>query len=176
MPTTLPYITDDVASADLKAQFAEIEKIMGNVPPMLRILATVPATVTAFMDFAGPVLMGPNLSIDLKALALLRTSELNDCNYCRGYYAGLAEQVGLVGDKRAALNKPLPPASMFNEKEQVLLELATQMTREIQADPKLVARAREVLGIGGTVEAMLIVGLFNLINRFARTAGLPLQD
>lgn len=175
MPTTLPFITAEQANPDVKTMFAEVEKVMGNVPPMLNILANEPKFIPAFMDFAGPLFMSPHLSIELKTLTLLRVSELNDCDYCRGYYAALAEQVGLVGDKRAALNKPLPPPGMFDEKEVVLLELATQMTRDVQADPKLVERAREVLGIGGTVEAMLLIGLFNLINRFARTAGLPLE-
>jgi len=176
MPTTLPYITDDQASADLKAQFAEIEKIMGNVPPMLRILANAPPTIGAFMDFAGPVLMGPNLSMDLKALALLRTSELNDCNYCRGYYAELAQQVGLVGARREALTKTEPPAGLFNDKEAAVFQLATEMTRDVQARPETMARARSVLGVEGTVEAMLTIGLFNLINRFARSSGLPLES
>jgi alkylhydroperoxidase family enzyme len=176
MPTTLPYITDDQASAELRAQFGEVEKVMGNVPPMLRILANVPPTVPAFMDFAGPVLMGPNLSIDLKALALLRTSELNDCNYCRGYYAELAKQVGLVGDRRTALEKDEPPAGLFNDRESIVFQLATEMTRDVQARPETVARANTILGIGGTLEAMLTIGLFNLINRVARSSGLPLES
>lgn len=176
MPTTLPYITDDKASPDVRNQFAEVQKIMGNVPPLLRILANEPVFVPSFMDFAGPVLMGTHLPIELKALALLRVSELNDCNYCRGYYAGLAEQVGLVGDRRAAINQPLPPPGMFNDKETVIIDLATQMTRDVQAEPATVAHAREVLGDGGTLEAMLTIGLFNLINRVARTSGLPVEE
>ena len=176
MPTTLPYIDDQLASPDLKAQFDEVSKIMGNVPPLLRILANVPSFIPAFMDFAGPVLMGENLTIDLKCLALLRVSEINDCNYCRGYYAPLAEQVGLVGERRDAITKPSVALNLFNAKETAVLALADEMTRNVQASPATVASAREALGDGGTLEVMLTIGLFNLINRVARTSGLPLQS
>lgn len=176
MPTTLPYIDDQSASPDLKAQFDEVSKIMGNVPPLLRILANVPPFIPAFMDFAGPVLMGENLTIDLKCLALLRVSEINDCNYCRGYYAPLAQQVGLVGERREAITKPSVALNLFNPKETAVLELAEEMTRNVQASPATVAKAREALGAGGTLEAMLTIGLFNLINRVARTSGLPLES
>lgn len=175
MPTTLPYITNDKASAELNEQFAAVEKIMGNVPPFLRILANVPPFVPAFMDFAGPILMGTHLSIDLKALALLRVSEINDCNYCRGYYAGLAEQVGLVGDKRAALNSGEITSRLFNDKESIVMQLASEMTEDVQASPATVEKARGILGDGGTLECMMTIGLFNLINRVARSSGLPLE-
>ena len=174
--TTLPYITNDKADSDLVNQFNEVEKVMGNVPPLLRILANQPPLVPAFMDFAGPVLMGPELSMDLKALALLRTSELNNCNYCRGYYKGLAEEVGIVGDRREAVNTGKLPPGMFNDKEAIVLQLAEEMTREVQAKGATMAKAREILGIGGTLEAMCTIGLFNLINRLARTSGLPIDD
>lgn len=176
MPTTLPYIDDQLAPEDIKLQFLEVEKIMGNVPPLLRILANVPSFVGAFMEFAGPVLMGEHLTMDLKCLGLLRVSEINNCNYCRGYYAPLAEQVGLVGDRRKAITEESVALEMFSPKERAVLELADEMTRNVQASPEVVARAREALGNGGTLEAMLVIGLFNLINRVARTSGLPLES
>lgn len=176
MPTTLPYIEDHLATPDLQAQFSEVAKIMGGVPPLLRILANVPAFIPAFMDFAGPVIMGEHLSIDLKCLGLLRVSEINNCNYCRGYYAPLAEQVGLVGERRDAIKKESVALDIFTPKERAVIELADEMTRNVQASPELVARSREVLGDGGTLEAMLVIGLFNLINRIARTSGLPLES
>lgn len=175
MPTTLPYITNDKASEDLVEQFAAVEKVMGNVPPLLRILANVPPFVPAFMDFAGPVLMGTHLPIDLKALALLRVSEINNCNYCRGYYAGLAEQVGLVGDKRNALNAGETASKLFTDKESIVMQLAGEMTENVQASPATVEKARAILGDGGTLECMMTIGLFNLINRVARSSGLPLD-
>ena len=175
MPATLPYIDDSLADPDMRAQFAEIQKIMGDVPPLVRILATVPALVPAFMGFAGPVIMGDGLSIDLKVLALLRVSEINNCNYCRGYYAPLAEQLGLVGDRRAAIAQDVTPLALFNPKETALLALADEMTNDIQAKPATVAKAREALGDAGTLEAMMTIGLFNLINRVAGSAGLPLE-
>ncbi len=175
MPTTLPFITDDKASPDMLEQFAAIEKIMGNVPPLLRILANIPPFVGAFMDLAGPVIMGQALSLELKTLALLRVSEINNCNYCRGYYAGLAEQVGIVGDKRAALNSGDRKSSLFSDKESIVLQLADEMTRDVQASPATVAEARKILGDHGVLEAMMMIGLFNLINRVARSSGLPLD-
>ena len=176
MSTTLPYLTDDAAGPDLRAQFDEIEKIMGNVPPLLRILANTPSFVPAFMSFAGPVLGGEHLTIDLKCLAILRVSEINNCNYCRGYYAPLAEQVGLVGEKREAINNGSLANDLFSPAEVAVLELADEMTKQVQASSACVDRAKAVLGVGGALEAMMVIGLFNLINRVARSSGLPLES
>jgi alkylhydroperoxidase family enzyme len=175
MPTTLPYITNDLASEPIRKQFDDVEKIFGNVPPLMRILANVPSFMQGFLDLAGPIFAEQGASIDLKLLAILRTAEINNCNYCRGYYAGMAEQMGIVGEKRQAVNAGDMTSKLFNEKEAIVMQLATEMTQDVQAPPATVEKAKAILGLSGTLEIMMVVGLFNLINRVARTSGLPID-
>jgi len=176
MPTpTLPFITSESASEPVRKQFQEVEKVFGNVPGLLNILANVPSFIQGFLDLAGPIFAEQGASIDLKMLAIIRTAEINNCNYCRGYYAGMAEQLGIAGDKRQAVNAGDMASPLFSEKEAIVMQLASEMTQEVQAPPATVERAKAILGIPGTLEIMMVVGLFNLVNRVARTAGLPLD-
>lgn len=175
MPTTLPLITNDMASESVRKQLEDVEKIFGNVPPMMRILANVPSFIQGFLDLAGPIFAEQGASMDLKLLAILRTAEINSCNYCRGYYAGMAEQMGFVGDKREAVNTGDVSSKLFNEKEAIVMQLAGEMTQDIRATPATVEKAKAILGLEGTLEIMMVVGLFNLVNRVAGTAGLPVD-
>ena len=177
MATTLPYIMDDQASPELKASFDEIRKVMGNVPQLLRILANLPPMVGGFMDMAGPIFGGEHLPMDLKILAILRTAELNNCDYCRAYYKQAAVDSGFDGDRRKAVNAPEPPPTdLFNEKEIAVMKLADEMTRAVRAKPETVEEAKQKLGMEGTLEAMSTIALFNYVNRMARTSGLTGQE
>jgi len=172
---TIPLITDDAASPELRSEFAIMKQIMGDVPPLARVVANLPPLVHPFMAFAGSLIAENKLPMVLKELAVLRVSEINGCNYCKGWHAPLAEQVGIVGGRRTALTEATPTPGLFDEKELLVLQLADEMTRDVQAQAETVARARQLLGDAATLELMMTIGLYNLINRVARSSGLPLD-
>ncbi len=172
----VPPVTDEKASPDLREQYKHVTAAMGRVPHLARVIANSEKLFGPFMGLAGAVAMDGALPMDLKELAVMRTSELNGCIYCKGIHGPIMRQIGVDETKVEAISKREIAPGIFTEKELLVMNISDEMTEKITASPALIKRARELLGEDGTIELMVTIGFYNLMNRLAETSGVPLEE
>jgi AhpD family alkylhydroperoxidase len=112
----------------------------------------------------------------LKELAATRVSELNRCPYCTAFHHARLGQLAVDGGKAATLAEPTVPSSLFTEAELAVLQLADEMTIDVQAHRATIERVKRLFGVEGAIELMGVIAMLNLDNRMAYSAGLVADD
>ena len=138
----------------------------GNVPNMFRTVAHRPEIFETMIAHLEAVLNTGTLTTRLKELVIVRTSQLNGCEYCFASHSLLATRLGWSQEQIEHLADYEQRAD-FTLAERAALRLADQMTLDSRAmsDAEF-ARIREFFDEGQMVELMAAVGLFNYFNRF----------
>jgi uncharacterized peroxidase-related enzyme len=112
------------------------------------------------------ILTTGTLPTKLKELVIVRTSQLNRCEYCLGSHTQIAMKLGWSRDQLDDLaNYQL--RDDFTPAEKAALSLAEQMTLDANhISDEFLARLRDFYDEGEVVELMAAIGLFNYFNRF----------
>lgn len=138
----------------------------GNVPNMFRTVAHRPEIFETMIAHFEAVLHTGTLPLKLKELAIVRTSQLNQCSYCLASHSRICKKLGWTDDQ--LVNLPdYAKRTDFTHREKVALQLAEWMTRN--EGPLTEEQWQQVRGIfseGEVVELMAAIGLFNYFNRF----------
>jgi uncharacterized peroxidase-related enzyme len=112
------------------------------------------------------VLNTGTLPIALKELVIVRTSQMNSCEYCLASHSLLAKKLG-YSDAQIADLPHFESSDTFTPREKVALRLAERLTRnERPLDEADLADLRLHFTEGEIVELMAASGLFNYFNRF----------
>ena len=90
----------DVAGAtgSNKDIFAALQKGLGMVPNMTRVMANSPAVLQAFAQFNG-ALGGAKLPAQIREQIALLTAESNACTYCLSAHTAIGKMIGLTQDQ-----------------------------------------------------------------------------
>ena len=75
------YVSNQNAAEKVKPVFEGMEKKLGAVPNIFRVMAHNPEMLEAFLAL-NATLPKSQLNGKLRELAYIKTSELNDCDYC----------------------------------------------------------------------------------------------
>jgi uncharacterized peroxidase-related enzyme len=138
----------------------------GNVPNMFRTVAHRPEILQTMIAHMEAVLNTGTLPTSLKELVIVRTSQMNRCEYCLASHCLLAKKLGYSDAQIAAL-PDFESSDSFTSKEKAALRLAERLTRnERPLDDAEVAGLRSHFSEGEIVELMAASGLFNYFNRF----------
>jgi uncharacterized peroxidase-related enzyme len=138
----------------------------GNVPNMFRTVAHRPEILQTMIAHMEAVLNTGTVPTALKELVIVRTSQMNACEYCLASHSLLAKKLGYSDEQIAALPRFESSAS-FSPREKVALRLAERLTRnERPLDDAELADLRAHFTEGEIVELMAASGLFNYFNRF----------
>ncbi len=90
----LPIQNVETATGSNKDIFAALQKGLGMVPNMTRVMANSPAVLQSFAQFNGA--MGTaKLSGQIREQIALLTAEANSCTYCLSAHSALGKMVGL---------------------------------------------------------------------------------
>lgn len=138
----------------------------GNVPNMFRTVAHRPEIFETMIAHFEAVLHTGTVPLRLKELAIVRTSQLNRCDYCLASHSRIALSLGWTREQLDALPR-FAEREDFTPAEKAALRLAEQMTLDSThiADEEIAA-LREHFDEGEVVELMAAIGLFNYFNRF----------
>ena len=138
----------------------------GNVPNMFRTVAHRPEILQTMIAHMEAILNTGTLPTALKELVIVRTSQMNRCEYCLASHSLLARKLGYLDEQIAELPM-FATSARFSEREKAALHLAERLTRnERPLDDGEVASLREHFSEGEIVELMAASGLFNYFNRF----------
>jgi uncharacterized peroxidase-related enzyme len=138
----------------------------GNVPNMFRTVAHRPEILQTMIAHMEAVLNTGTLPTSLKELVIVRTSQMNNCEYCLASHSLLAKKLGYSDAQVAALPR-FGDSDQFSPREKVALRLAERLTRnERPLDGAELADLKAHFTEGEIVELMAASGLFNYFNRF----------
>ena len=138
----------------------------GNVPNMFRTMAHRSEIFqTAIAHFEAVINTG-TLSPKLKELVVVRTSQINHCEYCLASHSRIALKLGWT-QQHLDEAENFGSSTLFTPMEKTALHLAERMTRnEAPVTRDEFHSLREFFSEGEIVELMAACGLFNYFNRF----------
>jgi uncharacterized peroxidase-related enzyme len=138
----------------------------GHVPNMFRTVAHRPEIFETMIAHFEAVLNTGTLPLKLKELVIVRTSQLNNCQYCLASHTRISKKLGWSEDQLAHLEN-YAKRDDFTVAEKVALRLAELMTRnERPLTDEEWQEIREFYSEGEVIELMTAIGLFNYFNRF----------
>ena len=138
----------------------------GNVPNMFRTVAHRPEIFATMIAHFEAILNTGTLPTRLKELVIVRTSQLNACEYCLASHTAISRKLGWTDEQLHHLAE-YENRNDFSPAEKAALHLAEKMTSDANnyTDAEF-ARLRSFYDEGEVVELMAAVGLFNYFNRF----------
>jgi uncharacterized peroxidase-related enzyme len=138
----------------------------GNVPNMFRTMAHRPEIFATMIAHFEAILTTGTLPTKLKELVIVRTSQLNRCEYCLGSHTQIAVKLGWSREQLDDLAN-YEIRDDFTVAEKAALSLAEQMTLDSNHIPdEFFDRLHQFYDEGEIVELMAAIGMFNYFNRF----------
>jgi len=138
----------------------------GNVPNFFRTMANRPEIFQTMIAHFEAILYTGTLTTKLKELLIVRTSQLNKCEYCLASHTQIALKLGWSQEQIAALSKAAA-SGLFSPAEVAAIHLAEKMTLDSNnyTDAEF-AELRGFYSEGEVVELLTAIGIFNYFNRF----------
>ncbi len=162
IPTIAPENADPVA----QQIFDHYKKERGNVPNMFRTVAYRPEILRTMIAHFRAIIETGTAGAKLKELVIVRTSQINQCEYCLNSHTQLAHKYGWSEEQIADLAN-FRTRTDFTEREKAALELAERETLDSNGiDDAFWARLRQHFDEGEIIELAAAIGLFNYFNRF----------
>src|SRR5512146_1902994 len=153
-------------SPEIAALYDKVFAQRGNVPNMFRVMAHRPEIFATMQAHFGAVLNTGTVSTKLKELIIVRTSQVNNTQYCLASHTILARNLGWSDEQLKNL-ADWPTRTDFTPAEKAALRLAETVTRDAHAvSDEQFAELRSFYSEGEIVELLCAIGLFNYFNRF----------
>src|SRR3990167_6111171 len=163
------------AQIETKAIFEGIEKNFGMIPNLFATIAQYPKALKPIIDLYQAIAKESMIESRLQELVNLEVSRINRCNYCLAHHAQMAKMFGL-SDEQINTLKSGNSNKMFTDKEQVVIEYASQVTKDAEeVTEDLFKRLRSYFNDSQIVNLTLIIGLMNVFNRFNGAMGVELE-
>lgn len=180
MPLLKP-IAPEAVDGELADFYQAVNDMIGRVPNSVRSMAHAPFLAMLFLPFQVATQRewpGTHISGRLKELVVIKTSHINECEYCFAHNTALGEAAGITHDQVIALSSDdYKTSTLFDDREKLALEWAEAMTRRTAGhDEALYARMRAIFSAAEIVELTLICGLFNMVNRINDSLGLEIEE
>lgn len=90
----LQQVNPESATGKAKELLSAIQKKMGKVPNILKVMANSPAALEAYFSFSGAMASGI-LPATLREQIALIVADTNNCNYCLAAHGLMAQKAGL---------------------------------------------------------------------------------
>src|SRR3954465_4223538 len=88
------YVSKDDAAESVRPIFEGMEKKLGSVPSIFRLLGHSPELLQGFLALNG-AMSKTQLAGKLRELAYMKASQLNGCDYCLEYHRTFGRKAGL---------------------------------------------------------------------------------
>ncbi|XVJ71327.1 MAG: peroxidase-related enzyme [Rhizobacter sp.] len=96
--------TVDAAPATTHASLRAVEKQLGVVPNMFRLIANSPATLTGYLQLSAATAEG-SLSTATRERIALAVAEINGCAYCLSAHTYLGRNLAKLDDAEITANR-----------------------------------------------------------------------
>jgi len=160
----------------LKPLFWLQRRRYGEVLEPALIWARSPALFLPLSLFVGAVdRKSSPIDPALRALVMVRVSQLNHCAFCVDINAATLMKCGAPEEKVLALHD-WRRSNLFDERERTVLDYAEAMTSsERRVDDALMAKVRRHFDENATVELTALIAFQNLSSKFNSALDVPSQ-
>ena len=165
---TLNSIDPASATGKTKQIFDGLQKNLGTVPNLMRVLANSPAALNAYMSFSGALGEG-TLSAKTREQLAIAVANANSCDYCLSAHNALGKLAGLATDDLALAQN----AEAADQKTAAALRFAVEIVRKRGLLPASEVEALRTAGFsdGEVTEIIAAVALNIFTNYFNHIAG-----
>ncbi len=171
-------IDEQEADGVLKRLYDEIEQKRGKVANILKVHSLRPETLKTHLDFYLAVMFAPGgLTRPERELIATVVSVLNDCAYCTRHHAEALNAYWKDPQKLRRLVEDHTQVKL-NARERALLDYAAKLTRSPASvgEQDVEALRRAGLSDEELLQAALITGYFNFVNRVALGLGVEFSE
>lgn len=112
MTSRLQPVDVDKATGETKAVLDAVQKKMGRVPNIFKLMANSPAAVQGYLDFSGALAKGV-LSPKLREQIAITCAETHTCEYCLSAHYAIGKSIGMTDAEldEARLERAADPKS-----------------------------------------------------------------
>ncbi len=157
----------------VSAVFEAAEKYFGQVPNLVRALASNPALCTSITNFMIQSLGEGRINWAFKELIILKTLRAMKSYYSYGAHETLAQELGVSSEKIGDIsNSTWKTSPHFNEGEKTVFELVEQIAEDANnVGDDLWERLRSNWDHGQLLEINAIITTFLMIGRVGDSLG-----
>lgn len=164
----VPYVDPEQTSGTLRQLYRGVESLYGRVVHLWRILGHSPQVMKYMAPLSVAIQRKGYMALDqdLKRLAIIRTSWINECNYCVSHNVDFALAQGMDEQKVASLQQEQLDEDLFTEEELVVLAWAEAVTHNTaRRDMAAFEALGRFFSTQEIVELTVAVAHRNMINR-----------
>lgn len=136
----------------------------GHLTKLDRLLLHSPPVADGWNSLLGAIRCDTTLPPDVRELVICKVALINQADYEWAAHAPLARSHGVSRERLAALRTG--QRGTLSPLQQVAVDYAEAMTREISVPDDLFTAVREHFDERGVVELTATVGAYNLVSRF----------
>jgi uncharacterized peroxidase-related enzyme len=160
----LQYVEKEKANPEQEKILTQLTQKSGKIANIWKLWSHSPQTLDAFMIFYKTLMKG-TLDPKLRELAYVKSSLVNDCNYCAEAHKGSGRRFGITEQQLQEIGI-FADSAAFTPLEKLVLRYAEELTRTAHSSADLVAELKKDLTESDMVELNVTVGTANLTNRF----------
>lgn len=169
----IALVDPSIATGSVKTLLDGIARKLGYVPPLMRVLANSPASLSGYVGFMNALAGGAITAANRERIALA-LAQTNDCRACLAAHTGYAKATGLTSDEIVAARS----FSSAEPEAAAMLAFAHAMldTRGHLSHSQFVAVRESGIADGALVEiaALVAINLFtNSVNSLADVEATP---
>ena len=137
----------------------------GRISPLYQVLLNSAPIAEGWEQMLTAVRKRSSIPADLRELMILRVAVLNRADFEFDAHVPHAEKAGLVAAQIDGLRSLALATDLYSALQQLALDLADAMTRDIEVPDALMARLQAAFDASGVVEMVATVAAYNMVSR-----------
>lgn len=162
----LPIITPEKATGKAQELLTAVQKKLGLIPNMTRVMVNSPAVLEAYIGFSG-ALDGGSLNAKTRERIALEVAEANQCDYCLSAHSTIGKLVGLdeaeILDSRRVRSTDSKSAAALQFSRQVVEKAGAVGEADVEA-------ARKGGLTDGELAEVVALTVLNIFTNYFNTA------
>jgi AhpD family alkylhydroperoxidase len=167
----LPYVDPEQAPP-------EVREALEALPPLniFRTLAHAETSLRPALRLGQAILTEQQLDARLRELAILRVARLTGAEYEWVQHVAIGLAVGVTDEQVAALGRGDAEAACFDERERLVLRVATEVVEERGTSEATLAEARQAFSPREVVELIVTAGYYQLLAAVMNSVDIDLDE
>jgi alkylhydroperoxidase family enzyme len=176
----IPYLSDDQVGPPDLVNAIKSRRAGGKLLNLDRILLHSPNFTKGWNTMFAAIRNQLSLPGKLRELAIMQIGVLNKAEYEWAQHEGEFLKAGGTREQLQALRSGAATGAadpkLFNDAEQMTLQLTREMTQQIKVSDATMKRARSLLPDSQVVELVGTIAGYNMVSRFAVATGLDIEE
>jgi len=171
----------DDAKGATKDLYDASTAMIGRVPHSVRVLGNIPMVSKFFLLFSAVMQRegaGSYLSSKIKEIVIIKTSQVNGCDYWLAHNTALGQAAGITDEQVSSIvSDDYMDSSILSDREKAAVLWAEHVTKNTaRSRDDVFEVVKKSFSDNEIVELTLMCGTFNLWNRFMDSLGIQVED